>query len=626
MDVIIRGKKIRLNSSSMIGSGGEAEVYDISGGEVAKIFKPPTHTDFAGDTGAQHGAVTRIEEHQTKLRAWPKGLPSEIIGPTSLVTDTSGKKIVGYTMRFLFGMEVLLKYGERKYRETYSVDGNQVVDIFRHLHGSVVGIHGAGAVIGDFNDLNVLVDSAMKSYIVDADSMQFGGFLSRVFTARFVDPLHCDAKAHMASLIRQHSTDSDWYAFHVMLMQSLLFVGPYGGVHIPVDVTKKLKEWERVQKRVTVFHSDVRYPKPALHYSVLPDTVLEQFHGVFEKDRRDQFPLRLFGDIKWTSCPQCKKVHARSSCPDCQPATPIMVKEVVTGNVEAMKILDTSGRIVYATVQGGIPRYVYHESGAYRRDGGHKLMDGKADPDIRFRIQGDSTVLAKQGQAVILERDGSQKRLVTDLFRGKVTVIDANQDAIFAVQGDSLKRFKVSDMDYADTLGTVLQSQTLVWTGDSLGFVFSRAGGITQSYVFHTNGGNLGQEVDIGRITGQVLDATAVFSKDHIWFMMAVEEKGQRLNRAFMFDRFGKPTGQTEAHEGDGSWLGNIRGKCATGKLLFAPTDDGIVRVEIVNGTLDATKVFADTNRFVDGSTKLLFGKDGMYAVGPERMWRLKMK
>lgn len=626
MDVIIHGKKVRLNPSKMIGSGGEAEIFDIGGQEVAKIFKTSKHPDFSLDPNAVKAAEGRIAEHQMKLRAWPAGLPNEVVGLTSLVTDVGNKKIVGYTMRFLTGMEVLLKYGERKYCETHGVIGDQVVDIFRHLHGLVSGVHGAGVVIGDFNDLNVLVDSSMKTYLVDADSMQFGSFMSRVFTARFVDPLLCDPNSSSASLVKPHNSSSDWYAYNVMLMQSLLFVGPYGGVHAPSDVSKKLKEWQRVQKRVTVFSPDVRYPKPAMHYSILPDTILDHFHSVFEKDGRSEFPEKLLGGIKFTMCPLCSKIHARSSCSDCQVLSPSVVKEVITGSIEAMKILDTSGRIIYSTMQDGVPRYVYHENGVYYRDGSKKLLEGKADPGIRFRIQGDSTILAKDGQAIIVGKDGSQKRLITDLFRGKVTVVDANKDSVFAVQGESLKRLNVADMDYADTLGTVLSGQTMIWVGDKLGFSFSRAGGITQAYVFHTDGKTLGSEVDIEKITGQALDATVVFSRDYFWFLIATDENGQRLNKAYVFDKFGKPCGKAEALADDGSWLGSIRGKSANGKQLFCPTDDGMVRVEEAGGQLSVTKVFADTVRFVDSSSKLLFGRDGIYVIEAGRIWRLRMK
>lgn len=626
MDVLIGKKRTRLSSSKIIGAGGEAEIYDIGGGMVAKIFKSPSHADFKGDATLEKMAESRIQEHQKKLRVWPRTLPKNVMGPEGLVTDLGGKKVLGYTMQFLQSTEVLLKYGERKYRESHAIEHNDVVKLFTNLHRLVTGVHAASTVIGDFNDLNVLVDKAMQPYLVDADSMQFGGFLSRVFTARFVDPLLCDTNRNAAYLIHPHNTHSDWYAYAVMLMQSLLYVHPYGGVHAPADVGKKLRDWARTQKRVSVFSPEVVYPKPAIHYSVLPDTLLDQFARVFQKDERGVFPFEKVERLIFTTCPLCKKWHARSSCPDCQPTPPSMVKEIITGSIEALKVLDTSGRILYAITQGGIPKYVYHENGSYYREGARKIMDGKLDADIRFRIHGEETILAKAGACIAMKQDGMNQRFVADLFRGKVTMVDANQKAIFVVSNGTVQKFKTSSMDYSQPLGAVLSSQTLLWVSDTLGFIFSRAGEFSQSYVFRTDGSNLGQDVDFPGIKGQILDATTIIAENYLWFLIATSLQGKRINRAYMFDRFGMLIAQEEALHDDGTWLSNIRGKCAFGKQLFSPSDDGIERVEAVNGTLCVTKNFSDTGRFVDSSSKLLFGNDGIYVVSAEKLWRLRLK
>lgn len=626
MDVLINSKRIRLTSSKIIGSGGEAEIFDVGRGQVAKIFKLPTHADYEGNVNDQKMAKLRISEHQTKLRMWPKKLPKEVTGPISLVTDLSGQNVLGYTMKFLSGMEVLLKYGERNYREGNGIGNDQILSLYKHMHALVAGVHNEHVVIGDFNDLNVLVDTAMKAYLVDADSMQFGGYRSGVFTARFVDPLLCDVVSSHPNLIASHTVDSDWYAYAVMLMQSLLFVGPYGGVHIPSIGVKKLKEWERVQKRITVFSSEVRYPKPALHYSLLPDDLLEVFHRIFEKDIRGVFPIDMLRELRFTTCPVCKNMHARISCPHCQTSNPSTVKVVVTAHVEAMKILDTSGSILYTTVEDGVIRYVYHENGAYYREGSRKIVDGKKDAGIRFRINNNATILARDGQGIVLEEGGQQKKFLTDLFRGKVATVDANKKFIVTIVGSHVRKFTRDDMEYPVTLGEVLEGQTLIWVSDILGFIYSGAGGICQSYVFRTDGSSLGQEVDLGKMPSTILDATAVFSKTHVWFMIAFDALGNRSNRAYMFDHFGKLCGQTETISGDGSWLGSIRGKCAYGAQLFSPTDNGIERVEAANGSLGVTKVFTETTRFVDSSSKLLFGKDGIYVVTQGRIWRLQMK
>ena len=116
--------------------------------------------------------------------------------------------------------------------------------------------------------------SRLVAYLIDADSFQFGPFLCRVFTARFVDPLLCVPDATQLLLHQPHTAASDGYAYTVMLMQCLLFVGPYGGVYRPKDPAHRVPHEARPLHRMTIFHPEVQYPKPAIPYGTLPDELL----------------------------------------------------------------------------------------------------------------------------------------------------------------------------------------------------------------------------------------------------------------------------------------------------------------------------------------------------------------
>ena len=167
MNVYLNGKKISINASSSIGKGGEADIYDIGGGLVLKLFKQPNHPDFVGFPQEKLAAQIRLNEHQRKLLAFPKNLPNKVIAPICLAMNNDGSRILGYSMRFLNGYETLLKYSDKSYRKIVSND--LVVKTFCDLYQTVTGIHNAGVVIGDFNDLNVLVSNG-EAYIIDADS------------------------------------------------------------------------------------------------------------------------------------------------------------------------------------------------------------------------------------------------------------------------------------------------------------------------------------------------------------------------------------------------------------------------------------------------------------------------
>src|SRR3989344_2896653 len=201
-------KKFRPDPSKSIGKGGEADIYDVGDGMALKVFKTPDHPDFDGLPHEQEGARARIAEHQRKLPAFPLNLPIHMVAPQELAYGRDGS-IVGYVMPFKRGAEVLLRYSEVNFRQG-GIPDNVVVEIFRDLHSTVRQVHSKGIVLGDFNDLNVLVKDA-EAYIIDADSCQFGQFLCRVFTERFVDPLLCDPKEDRLLLYKPHNEMSDWY-------------------------------------------------------------------------------------------------------------------------------------------------------------------------------------------------------------------------------------------------------------------------------------------------------------------------------------------------------------------------------------------------------------------------------
>lgn len=629
IDITIGGSGRRLQPKDLLGEGGEAEIYRLPQGLVAKIFKPPTHLSFEGDHDAQLAAVARIKEHQSKLAAFPKGLPARVIAPRELIYDASGTKVLGYTMPFLSGAEVLLKYCERKFRETKGITDDRIVRMFAELYGLVDGVHRAQVVIGDFNDLNVMVDQHDAVHLIDADSMQFGRFVSRVFTARFVDPLLCEFSSGGPMLHKPHNADSDRYAYLVMLMQGLLYAGPYVGVHIPKPGQKRLSDGQRLAKRITVFSDEVRFPKAARHYSVLPPDILHFFEEAFVKNERKPIPLKLIEEIRFTSCPSCGKEHARSSCPDCQPMADIAVKEIVTGSVEATKILDTFGHVLHACIQGGIPKFVYHEQGGYYREGALRVIPGALEPNFRIRISGVRTVIAKNDTVVILDAAGnSEHRITVDCYRGKIPTLASSGRYVFAAEGGHLRRYGgLLGMQNPEPMGEVLEGQTLLWAGDKLGLVFYQAGEIMRAHVFNVERTSLGVEIKIPKLRGVIIDATATFSSEFCWFFITTDDRGTLRNRVFMLRQDGTIESEAEAVRGDGSWLEHIHGFCATSKFLFAPTDDGVARIECPQGgALGVTKSYVDTVRFVNSGTKLLFGNDGIYAVSNKHIWRLRIK
>ncbi|RZM77323.1 hypothetical protein [Leptolyngbya iicbica] len=616
MDVYIQHKKVRLTPQQLIGQGGEAEVYRWSRQRAVKVFKPPSHPDFAHQLEAQQAAQWRLAQHQQKLRQFPHNLPARVIAPQDLAYDHRGQQILGYAMPRLDQAELLLRYSQRSFRQT--VAPQRVIDIFRDLHQTLTQLHQVGVVIGDFNDLNVLVKGT-EAYLIDADSFQFRAFPCQMFTARFVDPLRCDPQATQLQLQQPHTPDSDWYAFTVMLMQCLLFVDPYGGVYKPRREDPPVPQAARPLHRLTVFHPAVRYPKPALPYQALPDALLHHFHQVFEQDWRGPFPQPLLASLVWQTCPSCGREHGRAHCPHC--AQPQVTPIAKPGHVQVTPVFQTAGLIVYASQSQGQLRWVYWEAGTFYREDGTPLLQGDRLPHLRWRIQGDRTWLGYDQQLVELGASAKGHRQTVDRY-GAVPQFDGgDRTRCWLAQG---YLWRQGDLGPA-IVGEVLAGQTQFWLGPTFGLGFYRAGQLQGAFVFDIQKSGLNDQVPLLPVTGQLLQASCCFSTGLAWLFLTTQEQGQRHDTCQVISAQGQVVATATSHQPEATWLTQL-GKtltarhdpcpfCAVDDFLLAATDDGIVRIQIQSGQLTHNRTFPETEPYVDASCQLLAGPQGLWVV-----------
>lgn len=629
-DVYVGGKRVKLSPQASVGKGGEADVFDVGNGKVLKLWKTPEHPDYEGALSEQRAAQDRIDLHQQKLRVFPRGLPARVIAPEKLATDRSGKLIRGYTMSFVAGAEELMRFGDPRLRDLAESSARALAD----LHTTVAELHALGVVIGDFNDLNVLVKDE-QAYVIDADSFQFGAFLCRMFTERFVDPLRCDPRESRLLLCQPYSADSDWYAFTVMVMQTLLSVGPYGGIYKPKSASARVPEPARPMRRITVFHPEVRYPKPAAPYGVLPDDLLQHLHLVFEKDARGVFPRRFLDDLTWTRCPACGAGHARAVCPFCVTTAPAAIKEVTTirGEVTASRIFATKGVILAAALEEGEIKHLVHEGQEYRREDGSVVLRGQLDLLSRFAVRGKATFLARGPRVITIEEGAVSDRLLVDCV-GTRPVFAVNARHRYWVQGGRLLRsvdassrsLLVSAASSVFPLGEVLAGQTRIWAGDRFGFGFYRADRLSVAFVFDAERPGIKDTIKLPFLGGQIVDATCVVGDELAWVLFAAHAGGRARHQCVVVRRDGEVVATAEGDADDGTWLGTLRGKCAVGGFLLAATDAGLVRVEPKGGALALTRQFPDTEPFVNRASGLFAGAKALYVTSTQTIHTLRIR
>ncbi|HEY3351798.1 MAG TPA: hypothetical protein VGQ83_00995 [Polyangia bacterium] len=643
MRVLVAGKRVTLDPARAIGKGGEADVFDIGGGRALKLFKTPDHPDYALSPAEQQGAAARIAEHQRKLRDFPRGLPAAVVGPLELALDGAGH-VAGYVMRLLAGAAPLAAYGEPSCAAR-GVAPSVVLELLAGLHGTVAALHTQGVVIGDLNDENVLVQGG-SPWVIDADSFQFGPYRCGVYTERFVDPLLCDPARPHPVLTQPYTPASDWYAFAALVLQSLLWVGPYGGLYRPRDPARLVAHAARPLHRITVFHPDVRYPRPARPLGVLPDDLLEELRLVFERDRRVPFPRPLLEGLRFTRCTACGTEHARAVCPGCRPApaAAVVAHVVVRRGVTARRVLATRGTILAAAFQAGRLRALYHEDGhedgheggQFRREDGAVVMRGGLDPALSFRLHGVATLVGKDGAVVTLAPGAAPERVAADVVNG-APAFDCNGVRRFWADGGQL----YGDGPFGrEVVGSVLAGQTVFWAGPRFGVGFTRAGRLTLGFVFDAVRPGLNDGVTLPAMPGRLRRAACVFGAgsqlrhaartacgsgaDRAYLLLAMERGGRLEHHCLVLGSDGRTRASATAEAGDGSWLGTIGGPCAAGAGLLAPTDAGLVRVEPAGDRLVVTREFPETEGLVHAGCRLVAG-DALYVIDAHEIQALSL-
>jgi len=597
-EVLLGGRRLKLDPARAIGSGGEADVFDIGSGLALKLYKGSDHPDYRGLPDEQRCARERLATRADKLREFPAGLPPRVVAPLEVAYERGGRT-AGYSMRLVPDAEPLLRWAEPGFRR--AVPPAAVAPLFLDLHATVARVHEAGVVIGDFNDLNVLV-CAGSAFLIDADSFQFGRHPCLAYTERFVDPLCCAPDELV--LGRPHGAASDWYAFDALLFQSLLLVHPYGGV-LPGAAGRPS---QRTLQRVTVFDARVRYPRPAVPWRALPDDLLQRFYESFVKDARGPFPRALLESLRWTRCTGCGAFHARLRCPVCSGAAcgigssagagrtdfltagaAVREKVTVRGAVTAIRLAVTAGQVVAVAPEG----WLVWENGEFRRENGDVAFRGPLRPGTRYFISGRHTAAAGRGEAFALaggrswwERDGALWREGT--------------------LGD-------------ERVGEVLVGQTRFWAGCEFGFGFYRVGGLTVAFVFDAVRRGLADGVPLPPLLGRVLDADCVFSEGRAWLLLALEAGGRLTRRCVLIRKDGGVTAVADSPP----WLETVAGACAAGPHLFVPTDRGVVRVE---EDLARWTEFPETEPFVDAGCRLAVGRDGLIVAGRREVVKLCLK
>lgn len=585
MRIEIAGKTVTLSPKRMLGQGGEARVFR-HGRWAVKIYHP-----LSGRERKRRFA---------KLRDFPTGLPDNVCVPEHLVFDTGGEP-VGFAMAAVKDAHDLRHLSLRRWREGV-ISNAEVAAVFTRLHDTLIQLHDRGVVVGDLNDGNVLF-AGTEPFLIDTDSMQFGSHACIVAHERFLDPALFGIDLTQE---RAFTPLTDWYAFSVLLFNSLLYVHPYGGVHTGYPTLLR-----RAEARHSILRSDVRRPKAATTFEILPDDLHRWFEAVFDGSTRDVFPARLLR-ASWTRC-ACGLEHARARCPQCSTAGRAARRPaIVTHGAVRAATLFRGERVLTARCPHKLVWTAVDADFIVRREDGTRVAElvsgGRYVPSGYRTFVGHGTSLHEVRSSRVIRRH------TVETFRNE-TAFDANGRCAIAVQDDWLV-----NLDTGKRLGQVLGGQTFLRVGEKHGYGFYRVGDVTVHFAFDPERAGI-RNVALPPIDGRLIDIDAVFSDRHILVSWLSERDGVETASAHLLRGDGTPVASLSGAPADAALLASTHGKALFAGRILCPTDDGFASFAADHDVLVAGRVFPETEPFVAAGLKLLPGPGGdVYVIHPREI------
>lgn len=250
-----------------LGAGGEADVYELNGepGLAVKLYR----ADRAGRADklramVESGAPT---EATTGRLAWPHEL-----------VVAGDRSVRGFVME---------RFDPRRYRPLHQVynpltrrtvapgfDARYLLRTARNLASTVAAVHASGAVVGDLNESNVLVDAQGNVALVDCDSFQIVDACGIVHSCPVAKPEFTPPELHGVELEGgERHPSADVFALAV-LVSLLLREGrhPFAGVWVgggdPPDLAACARRRRLPHRRGALRASSLAVPWRALPRSV----------------------------------------------------------------------------------------------------------------------------------------------------------------------------------------------------------------------------------------------------------------------------------------------------------------------------------------------------------------------
>lgn len=262
LTILVNKKKVALTDNDYIAQGGQGTVY-AKNGVVYKIYHDPAHL---------------IPEDKIDELNELKDL-SNVIIPTVSIYDPKTNKRIGFCMRHITNTEFLCKLFTANFKKQNNVTPQMIVELVREMQETLIKIHEKGVVVGDYNEMNFLVDKKFQiPYHIDTDSYQ-----TETYKCNAIMESVRDRTLPMG----EFNELSDWFSWAIVTFQLYTGIHPYKGKHPKY----KMNDIDhRMTDNVSVFDSQVKVPK-FVNFTGIPKAHLEWYKKVFIDGERSIPPF-----------------------------------------------------------------------------------------------------------------------------------------------------------------------------------------------------------------------------------------------------------------------------------------------------------------------------------------------
>lgn len=515
--------KFELASLKQVGNGGEAVVY-LAGDKAWKIFREPDDPFYLGDEPDQVHmrkiAKERLAAYPEKLNQFPPWLGSRVVGPERLFR-VGRYSVGGYEMPLIKDAVTLRKYADADWKKQHSIGDPEIGRLFLDLYDTLRELHFCGMLVGDFKPDNVLARKH-KAYIVDAESADTGDFSCLTYTEGYIDPQLCDPTKDVEVKIKPYSRTSDWYAFMVMLFESLTNVHPYHGVYLPPAGKQPVALSQRALLGISVFNKHVLLPNFAESIKHLSKKLQAAFFDFFERGVRGMPKRELVEDLLekgevWEFDPIKHTCWKKFTC-DCS-----TVPE--NGEVTVSEVAVCGGEVASAVVIDGKPKILIRTESELRHHNGDAVLEN---------LNGDFNVFRAGAGVTLVGNDRTN------------SPTDTHDGPFYLIPEDEGQATKIEEIDPSPegSPNAVLQGSHLVWvehgllrrtdqtkpllelngsvrlfSGPTFGLVATTARGELSNLYLHKEKEVI-RLISLPPIMGEVEKVDAVFSEKAAWLFL----------------------------------------------------------------------------------------------------------